>query len=135
VVQEMLGHCSIVLTADTYTSFLPEVARTAAEKTAAHVLRAAGVIPGTSMSVSSPPPPSQTAGKGQTEHPPSRRHQQLRIEAGPALPACGLAPDARKEAAYGLESRPLESRPQDGLSPAPGKIARVVGWACLHRSG
>jgi hypothetical protein len=32
VVQEMLGHCSIVLTADTYTSVLPEVARTAAEK-------------------------------------------------------------------------------------------------------
>ena len=47
VVQEMLGHCSIVVTADTYTSVLPEVARTAAEKTAAYVLRAAGVVPGT----------------------------------------------------------------------------------------
>jgi site-specific recombinase XerD len=34
VVQEMLGHSSIVLTADTYTSVLPEVAHAAAEKTA-----------------------------------------------------------------------------------------------------
>ena len=35
VVQDMLGHSSIVLTADTYTSVLPEVARRAAEHTAA----------------------------------------------------------------------------------------------------
>ncbi|OLT30699.1 hypothetical protein BJF79_38430 [Actinomadura sp. CNU-125] len=48
VVQDMLGHSSIVLTADTYTSVLPEVAHRAAEKTAAHVMKARGVIPGTS---------------------------------------------------------------------------------------
>ncbi|MEU4828582.1 tyrosine-type recombinase/integrase [Actinomadura sp. NPDC023710] len=47
VVQDMLGHSSIVLTADTYTSVLPEVAHCAAEKTAAHVLKARGVMPGT----------------------------------------------------------------------------------------
>ncbi|WP_067459793.1 hypothetical protein [Actinomadura macra] len=47
MVQEMLGHSSIVLTADTYTSVLPEVAHTAAEKTAAHLLHAAGTVPGT----------------------------------------------------------------------------------------
>jgi hypothetical protein len=47
VVQEMLGHSSIVLTADTYTSVLPEVARTATEKTAAHVLKAGRLVPGT----------------------------------------------------------------------------------------
>ncbi|WP_149256817.1 tyrosine-type recombinase/integrase [Actinomadura sp. K4S16] len=40
--QEMLGHSSIVLTADTYTSVLPEVAHTAAKKTAAYLLHAAG---------------------------------------------------------------------------------------------
>src|SRR5215467_1271190 len=34
-VQEMLGHSSIVLTADTYISVLPELARAAAEKVAA----------------------------------------------------------------------------------------------------
>ncbi|OOC57405.1 hypothetical protein NOSIN_23705 [Nocardiopsis sinuspersici] len=38
-VQAMLGHASIVLTADTYTSVLPEVAHEAAEATAALVLR------------------------------------------------------------------------------------------------
>ncbi|MBA9003014.1 type IV secretory pathway TrbL component [Actinomadura cellulosilytica] len=43
----MLGHSSIVLTADTCTSVLSEVAHTAAEKTAAHLLQAAGVMPGT----------------------------------------------------------------------------------------
>ncbi|MEV4670839.1 tyrosine-type recombinase/integrase [Actinomadura sp. NPDC049382] len=47
VVQDMLGHSSIVLTADTYTSVLPEVAHRAAEKTAAHVMKARGVVPGT----------------------------------------------------------------------------------------
>ena len=35
VVQDQLGHSTIVLTADTYTSVLPETARTAAEQTAA----------------------------------------------------------------------------------------------------
>jgi len=38
-VQEMLGHSSIVLTADTYTSVLPDVARTAAEKVAVLILK------------------------------------------------------------------------------------------------
>jgi integrase len=44
VVQEMLGHSSIVLTADTDTSVLPEVAHQAAEKTAAHVLKAGRLV-------------------------------------------------------------------------------------------
>jgi hypothetical protein len=35
VVQEMFGHSSIVLTADTYTSVLPDAAHAAAEKVAA----------------------------------------------------------------------------------------------------
>ncbi|GAA2277828.1 hypothetical protein GCM10010402_38010 [Actinomadura luteofluorescens] len=47
VVQEMLGHSSIVLTADTYTSVLPQVAHTAAEKTAALLMHAAGIVPST----------------------------------------------------------------------------------------
>lgn len=34
VVQDQLGHSTVVLTADTYTSVLPETARTAAEHTA-----------------------------------------------------------------------------------------------------
>jgi integrase len=46
-VQDMLGHSSIVLTADTYVSVLPDVARTAAEKVAALILRAGCLVPGT----------------------------------------------------------------------------------------
>jgi hypothetical protein len=38
IVQDMLGHSSITITADTYASVLPEVARSAAES-------AAGLIP------------------------------------------------------------------------------------------
>src|SRR6266851_5783453 len=46
-VQEMLGHSSIVLTADTYTSVLPDVARTAAEKIASLIIKAGCLVPGT----------------------------------------------------------------------------------------
>ena len=47
VVQDMMGHASIVLTADTYTSVLPEVARTAAEQVASLILKAGRLVPGT----------------------------------------------------------------------------------------
>ena len=47
VVQEMLGHSSIVLTADTYTSVLPAVAHTAAEKVATLIIQAGCLVPGT----------------------------------------------------------------------------------------
>lgn len=46
IVQEMLGHSTITLTADTYTSVLPDIARTAAEATAAAIPRADGVRSG-----------------------------------------------------------------------------------------
>ena len=47
MVQEMLGHSSIVLTADTYTSVLPAVAHIAAEKVAALIIQAGCLVPGT----------------------------------------------------------------------------------------
>jgi integrase len=47
VVQDMLGHSSIVLTADTYTSVLPEVARKAAEDVATLIIAAGCLVPGT----------------------------------------------------------------------------------------
>ena len=47
MVQGMLGHSSIVLTADTYTSVLPAVAHTAAEKVATLIIRAGCLVPGT----------------------------------------------------------------------------------------
>jgi hypothetical protein len=43
----MLGHSSIVLTADTYTSVLPEVAHSAAEKVASLIIKAGCLVPGT----------------------------------------------------------------------------------------
>jgi integrase len=46
-VQDMLGHSSIVLTADTYTSVLPDVAHAAAEKIAALIIKAGCLVPGT----------------------------------------------------------------------------------------
>jgi hypothetical protein len=41
----MLGHSSIVLTADTYTSVLPEVARKAAEDVANLIIAAGCLVP------------------------------------------------------------------------------------------
>ena len=46
VIQQMLGHSSIVTTADTYTSVLPETAHRAAQATANMVMKAARTIPG-----------------------------------------------------------------------------------------
>lgn len=48
IVQEMLGHSTITLTADTYTSVLPQVAQAAAEATARLVprQRTPGLTPG-----------------------------------------------------------------------------------------
>ena len=46
-IQDQLGHSSIVLTADTYISVLPEVARKAAEDAAALVIKAGCLVPGT----------------------------------------------------------------------------------------
>jgi hypothetical protein len=46
VVQEMLGHSSIVLTADTYTSVLPDAAH-AAEKVADLIIKTGCLVPGT----------------------------------------------------------------------------------------
>ena len=41
----MLGHASIILTADTYTSVLPDLARATAEAVAAQILQAARTPP------------------------------------------------------------------------------------------
>jgi integrase len=46
VIQQMLGHSSIVTTADTYTSVLPEAAHRAAQATADMVIQAARTAPG-----------------------------------------------------------------------------------------
>ena len=50
VIQQMLGHSSIVTTADTYTSVLPETAHRAAQATADMVIKAASAAPGSRLS-------------------------------------------------------------------------------------
>jgi hypothetical protein len=50
VIQQMLGHSSIVTTADTYTSVLPEAAHRAAQATADTIIEAARSAPGTRRS-------------------------------------------------------------------------------------
>jgi hypothetical protein len=45
VIQAMLGHASIILTADNYTSVLPDLARATADAVAAQILTAAGNNP------------------------------------------------------------------------------------------
>ena len=47
VIADQLGPCSIVLTADTYTSVLPDVARKAAEDVATLIIAAGCLVPGT----------------------------------------------------------------------------------------
>jgi integrase len=50
VIQQMLGHSSIITTADTYTSVLPEAAHRAAQATADMVMKAACSTPGSRLS-------------------------------------------------------------------------------------
>jgi len=71
VVQDMLGHSSIVLTADTYTSVLPEVAHKAAEDVATLIIQAGCLVPGTTRP-RQPEPPGHGGGgqrSGSRAHP------------------------------------------------------------------
>ena len=64
VVQDMLGHSSIVLTADTYTSVLPEVAHKAAEDVATLIIQAGCLVPGTTQPRQPEPPGHGGGGQG-----------------------------------------------------------------------
>ncbi len=66
VVQDMLGHSSIVLTADTYTSVLPEVARKAAEDIATLIIAAGCLVPGTARP-RQPEPPDRGGGSRESD--------------------------------------------------------------------
>ena len=55
VIQQMLGHSSIVTTADTYTSVLPETAHRAAQATADLVIKAACSAPGSRLAQATVP--------------------------------------------------------------------------------
>jgi hypothetical protein len=57
----MLGHASIILTADTYTSVLPDLARTTAEAVAAQIMKTARTPPGLTTAHPGPPWPHTSA--------------------------------------------------------------------------
>ncbi|GAA1828780.1 tyrosine-type recombinase/integrase [Actinomadura chokoriensis] len=92
VVQEMLGHSSIVLTADTYTSVLPEVAPTAVEKTAAYLLPTAGVVLGTARRRGSAPVRRRRPAASRT------RAGLVRRRSTAPRPEPGVAPHAARPA-------------------------------------
>jgi hypothetical protein len=91
-VQEMLGHSSIVLTADTYTSVLPDVAFAAAEKVASLIIKAGCLVPGTRRADSARPDARSAddgAGRhrgGGPGHTPPARSAARAVAAAPAVP-------------------------------------------------
>jgi integrase len=74
VVQDQLGHSSVVITADTYVSVLPDVARQAAEDTATLILQTGRLIPGTNRPrrPQRTTKPRKTRPRGTTGTPPRR---------------------------------------------------------------
>jgi hypothetical protein len=84
VIQQMLGHSSIVTTADTYTSFLPETAHRAAQATADMVIKAARSAPGSRLSGTAVPHvPAATA---RCEFPQLKRPSRKRSRMNCAAP-------------------------------------------------
>ena len=89
VVQDQLGHSSIVTTADIYVSVLPEVARKAAEDTAALVLKAGRLVPGTRrIRRADKPDPARmqrgTSGRGRSAR--AARNRKDAQRSGPVKP-------------------------------------------------
>jgi hypothetical protein len=75
-VQDLLGHTSIVLTADTYTSVLRELHYTTAEATARLVLAAAAHIPGRRRQKPTRTGPPKSARRQPTRPPKPRRRKR-----------------------------------------------------------
>lgn len=86
VVQEMLGHASIAITADTYTSVLPEVAREAAEAAARLVPRER---PTSWSRPSSDPQISNSQSSSGTSRPVPSPHRS-QVQLSPAAPTRAL---------------------------------------------
>jgi len=84
VVQDMLGHSSIVLTADTYTSVLPDIARKAAEDTANLIIEAGCLIPGTNRR-RRPAPKRPRRGAAKTR-PTAQHAAPIRTARSPVIP-------------------------------------------------
>ncbi len=134
VIQQMLGHSSIVTTADTYTSVLPETAHRAAQATANMVMKAARSAPGSRAGRLCPTsrPPSPPPATARCEFPQKQAHGQ-RFPANRAgasswdeVPArtqeCPIhapqrrrpySPQAIRPGQYGCAARDLNPEPAD----------------------
>jgi hypothetical protein len=97
----MLGHASIVLTADTYTSVLPDVARRTAEAIAAEILQAARTPPGCHRPSALPRP-------------------------HPAPPHERRAVQGRRNPSSGRVGRPGARTRNYGLKAPRGRLARPI---------
>jgi len=107
-VQEQLGHTSIVLTADTYTSVLIDLHFTTAEATARLVLAAAARNPGRRHRSKIAPPKPQ-----------HRTRQPARNRYAPSDPATAAAPTM---AAHPWHTRDTpRSRPHSQMAIRPGQ--------------
>ena len=135
VVQDMMGHASIVLTADTYTSVLPEVARTAAEQVASLILKAGRLIPGTTRTRRA----SHTRRKRQAHPAPARltlAHPARQITR-PRRPGTSSAQDLGVEAAVAgqVGARRLGTSVEDGVRAhrlERGPAGAAAGSAAGH---
>jgi hypothetical protein len=114
-IQDMLGHASIVLTADTYTSVLPEVARQTAEGIAELVLAAGRSPPGRPEG---PPRRAAGLGVGLTTGSP-RPHSR------PDMILTGVKPGPAACAARDLNPQPADQE-RTASRPSGGARARVT---------
>jgi hypothetical protein len=119
VVQDQLGHSTITLTADTYTSVLPETARTAAERTAALLFPARQ--------------PSPAGGLRQSGHTGDFRPGHERATARAATPPdCTASPPALGAGAISTVRRAREHCALPPTPPPGGVDEQPWRW---HRCG
>ena len=112
-IQDQLGHSSIVLTADTYISVMPDVARKAAEDTATLIIQAGYLVPGTSRPRRPPPRPVRC------------RARTPKIGASLARPAQQIGRLARDSAPH--PGPPRAEAPEDA-SPARNHGNPAIPW-------
>jgi Phage integrase family len=128
-IQDQLGHSSIVLTADTYISVLPDVARKAAEDTATLIIQAGYLVPGTSRPRRPGPRPARHRTRATAKSTTSLAHpaQQIGHLASDSAPHPG-PPRAKAPRGRVPGQEPPGIRPYPGQRPAipprPGATAR-----------
>ena len=131
VVQDMLGHSSIVLTADTYTSVLPEVARKAAEDVASLIIAAGCLVPGTTRPRQPEPPDRGGEGHGPSSraHPGRQVNRPGRADRDVNKDRLGGTVPAKRRNAH------MMAQATSGHSPIPGPTSAHTGTLQKRRPG